>query len=196
MGFGLRWGWLCMQAALDWGGNPWLERAGVTPGSVWQGGDTEAQWGALWSAYSGQPPSERAEMAQAGPLGGQGLAVIPMDLGVSMRPVPARGGCGHGCPEDRRQQGPSVRQHPAWWGCELLRPPLQWTPIPQPMRLEGLEPVAVAGLWDVGLCPADLQALPSCRILTVEAERPRREDTRPSHHRNQPSASPKGPTAS
>lgn len=87
------------------GGNPWLERAGVTPGSVWQGGDIEAQRGALWSAYSGQPPSERAETAQAGPLGGQGLAVIPMDLGVSVRRVPARGGCGHSCLEDRRQQG-------------------------------------------------------------------------------------------
>ena len=139
MGFGLHGGSLCMQAVLDWGGNPWLERAGVTPGSVWQGGDTEAQWGALWSAYSGQPPSERADTAQAGPLGGQGLAVIPMDLGVSMRPVPARGGCGHGCLEDRRQQGPWVRRHPAWWGRELLRPPLQGTPIPQPMRLEGHE---------------------------------------------------------
>lgn len=74
-------------------------------------------------------------VAQADPLGGQGQAV-PTDLGVSMRRAPAQSGCGHSCPEDRQQLagrggwgavGPWVRQRPAWWGCELLRPPLQGT---------------------------------------------------------------------
>lgn len=105
MGFGLPWGLLCMQAALDCRGEPVAGEGWGHPQECGRGGDTEAQRGALWSAYSAQLPSERAETAQAGHLGGQGLAVIAMDLGISMRQVPARGGCGHSCLEDRRQQG-------------------------------------------------------------------------------------------
>lgn len=120
---------LCMEAALDFGRDPWQEEGWYrTLGAGGRAKVTAAQQGALWSACCEPPrvrpledsaewvePSERAETAraaQADPAGARAEGGDARGPGGSHEAGARSGGRGHSCPRTGGSSGASGEAAP------------------------------------------------------------------------------------